>query len=236
MSDDSSAPAASAFATSAAAPFTPAEDLLLRRAQALGITLRRSRESDTDAFVAMMSDESVYPHTLQLPYASEAYWRERLKRPGDSGNADTHLVAEHDGRVVASTGIFAAAPNVRRRHAMGLGITIARAWQGRGLGDLLMTAIVHHADQWLGIVRLELTVFADNARAIALYRKHCFNVEGTMRAYALRDGAYADVLAMARLNPRMTFLPLSPSAGAQAVNGPPAASVTPQNVLPNVDK
>jgi putative acetyltransferase len=44
-------------------------------------------------------------------------------------------------------------------------------------------------------------VFTDNARAIALYQRFGFRVEGTYRAYALRDGVYADALAMARLHP-----------------------------------
>lgn len=52
------------------------------------------------------------------------------------------------------------------------------------------------------VFRLELTVFTDNERAIALYRKFGFEAEGTHRAYALRDGRYADVLAMARLRPK----------------------------------
>jgi len=46
-----------------------------------------------------------------------------------------------------------------------------------------------------------LTVYTDNAAAIALYRKFGFELEGTHRAYGLRDGRYADVHAMARLHP-----------------------------------
>ena len=45
------------------------------------------------------------------------------------------------------------------------------------------------------------TRLADNDAAIALYRKFGFEIEGTHRAYALRDGAYVDVHAMSRLHP-----------------------------------
>lgn len=70
-----------------------------------------------------------------------------------------------------------------------------------------MAAMCDYADRWAGILRLELTVFVDNAPAIALYRKFGFEVEGTQRAYALRDGEYADVYAMARLHPQPPVLP-----------------------------
>ena len=64
-----------------------------------------------------------------------------------------------------------------------------------------MAAMCDYADHWAGVLRLELTVYTDNEAAIALYRKFGFEIEGTHRAYAMRDGAYADVLAMARLHP-----------------------------------
>jgi L-phenylalanine/L-methionine N-acetyltransferase len=37
--------------------------------------------------------------------------------------------------------------------------------------------------------------------AIALYRKFGFEVEGTRRCDAFRDGKYVDLFAMARLQP-----------------------------------
>jgi L-phenylalanine/L-methionine N-acetyltransferase len=70
-----------------------------------------------------------------------------------------------------------------------------------------MTGLLDWADNWAAVLRIELTVFTDNARAIALYQRHGFAQEGVMRAYALRDGAYADALAMARLHPRPPALP-----------------------------
>jgi L-phenylalanine/L-methionine N-acetyltransferase len=53
----------------------------------------------------------------------------------------------------------------------------------------------------------ELGVYTDNHRAIALYQRFGFQVEGTHRAYALRDGVYIDSHTMARLHPNPPSLP-----------------------------
>jgi putative acetyltransferase len=92
-----------------------------------------------------------------------------------------------------------------------LGISVAGDWQGRGVGDLLMGVLCRYADRWLAAMRIELHVYADNTRAIGLYRKHGFEVEGTHRAYSLRNGAYEDTLTMARLHPNPPRWPSAPS-------------------------
>ena len=73
------------------------------------------------------------------------------------------------------------------------------AWQGQGAGSALMAALLEVADRWMGLSRVELTVYADNARAIGLYERFGFEREGLHRNFAFRDGAYVDALAMARL-------------------------------------
>lgn len=50
--------------------------------------------------------------------------------------------------------------------------------------------------------RAELTVYTDNEPALALYRRHGFEVEGQLPDYAMRDGRLTDVYSMARLNRR----------------------------------
>jgi putative acetyltransferase len=59
-------------------------------------------------------------------------------------------------------------------------------FHGKGVGSALMRALVDLAHNWLNASQLELHVFTDNERAIALYRKHGFEVEGTHKACASR--------------------------------------------------
>ena len=72
---------------------------------------------------------------------------------------------------------------------------------GRGAGRALLAGLLEQADRWLALTCVELTVWADNARAIALYERAGFTREGLHKAYAWRDGAYVDALSMARLRP-----------------------------------
>jgi L-phenylalanine/L-methionine N-acetyltransferase len=178
------------------------------------VTLRRATPDDADDFARLMGDESVFGNLLQMPYPSADAWRARLAAPaaGAAPTIDLHLVAVHDGRVVGSAGLHPTGPALRRRHVAVLGISVARGAQGRGVGTALMAALCDYTDRWAGVLRIELTVFTDNALAAALYRRFGFVVEGTHRGYALRDGQFADVYTMARWHPNP---PMQPPAGLE---------------------
>jgi L-phenylalanine/L-methionine N-acetyltransferase len=151
--------------------------------------------------VAIMGERDVLAGLLQLPYPTEAAWKKRIEEmPVGPTTAELFLVAERGGEVVGNAGVQPIA-HLRRRHAAGIGMAVAGHAQGQGVGTALMAAIVDWADHWAQLLRLELTVYTDNAAAQTLYRKFGFVEEGVHRAYALRDGVYVDALAMARLHP-----------------------------------
>jgi L-phenylalanine/L-methionine N-acetyltransferase len=171
------------------------------------IVVRRGGPDDAATYARIMGDPLVYPGLMQLPYPKEDRLRAWLTEMQQPGKDDLPLLAERGGEFVGGAGLHPANPSLRRRHAMVLGISVLPQAQGQGVGSALMQALCDYADGWAHVLRLELTVFADNERAIALYRKFGFEVEGTHRAYALRDGVYVDALAMARLHPQPPALP-----------------------------
>ncbi len=166
-----------------------------------GLLIRRSTVDDAPAYARLMGDPAVFPMVLGLPYADADLWRQRLADVSQPGKPDISLVGVLDGEVVATAGLWPAAPQLRRRHAMSLGINVDAALHGRGIGSAMMAALTDYADNWAQVLRIELTVWADNARAIALYRKHGFEHEGRHRGFALRHGVYVDALSMGRLHP-----------------------------------
>jgi L-phenylalanine/L-methionine N-acetyltransferase len=191
--------------------------------------VRRAVPQDAAAFARLMAEPGVYANLMQLPYPTEAQWAARLGSPPPEGSIELRLVAELGGEVVGSLGLHPASDRVRRRHVAMLGISIAGAAQGQGVGSALMAAALDYADRWAQILRIELQVYADNARAIALYRRFGFVHEGTHRAYAMRDGAYVDSLSMARLHPDPPTLPRARvrRGAARAVTGAGPAKAAP---------
>jgi putative acetyltransferase len=165
----------------------------------MDIVVRRAEPSDYEAFARTFDDESAQSGTLQLPYASREAWRKRLAE-----QADGHylFVACAGDEIVGNAGLHPSSRSPRRSHAMAIGMAVHSAWQGKGVGSALMRALCSLADGWLNVTRLELTVFTDNERALALYRKFGFEIEGTHRAYALRAGRYVDTYTMARIRPK----------------------------------
>lgn len=167
------------------------------------ITIRRAQVSDAPAFAEMMAHPEVFSGLLQNPYPSEEQWRQRLQDGQAPGKTDLQLVAlNQQGQLVGSAGLHPAGAALRRRHAASMGVSVAQAAQGQGVGTALLTSLLDYADNWAQVLRVELTVYADNLPAIKLYERLGFEHEGRMKAYALRAGAYVDTLAMARLHPR----------------------------------
>jgi putative acetyltransferase len=71
-------------------------------------------------------------------------------------------------------------------------------YQGRGIGTALLKKILELADNWLMMVRVELTAFVENEGAVRLYKSFGFEIEGVRKYAAIREGKYADEYMMAR--------------------------------------
>jgi RimJ/RimL family protein N-acetyltransferase len=83
-------------------------------------------------------------------------------------------------------------------HCGVLGMGLLPDWRGQGLGRRLADTALAKAAA-IGLERVQLDVYADNARAIALYEKLGFVLEGKRRRARKLDGVYTDILTMAIL-------------------------------------
>jgi len=111
-----------------------------------------------------------------------------------SWTLDGTLVAVADGEIVGSIHVDAS------RHGFGeIGMAVARAWRGRGVGSALLAAAIDDARE-RGLHKLSLSVFVHNAAGIALYRKYGFVEEGRrVKQYRRQSGELWDAIDMGLL-------------------------------------
>jgi RimJ/RimL family protein N-acetyltransferase len=81
-------------------------------------------------------------------------------------------------------------------HVGVLGMGLLSAFRAQGIGRALLDATIKSA-QAFGLVRIELTVHADNVPALALYSSIGFVKEGIKKDAVLIDGVFKDVVMMA---------------------------------------
>lgn len=76
---------------------------------------------------------------------------------------------------------------------------IHQDFQNVGLGTAMLAKLIELAKKE-GLHRIGLNVVADNKRAVRLYQKMGFKIEGVMKdAYFGEDGKYHDMLVMGLL-------------------------------------
>lgn len=172
------------------------------------ILIRSAEPSDAEKIAALLGQVGVAEGLLQTPDAPNASRLEYHQRIEPQG---CRLVAVAGDEIVGSGGLHMAGASLRRMHVRGLGLCVASQWQGRGVGRQLLARLLDWADNWAGVLRVELHVHADNDRAIALYRSMGFIEEGRHIGYAMKNGRYVDSFSMARLHPDPPTLPRAPA-------------------------
>ena len=134
------------------------------------------------------------PGEFKLTVAEE---QEFIQRCNSSDN-NLYMVAEAGGKLI---GLLTMVAQDKRavRHAPELGISVRQGWRGRGVGTALLEQALDWAYASPAVRRVELHVFARNTRAIQLYERYGFQVEGVLRKAANKDGEDIDDLVMGLL-------------------------------------
>ena len=161
------------------------------------VNVRAARAEDAADIAAIYAFEDVVAYTAQLPHRDETFWRDFYRtRDPDA----VELVAEIDERVVGHLGmILNRAP--RRKHVATFGICVHPRVHDRGIGSALLREMLNMSDNWLNVLRLELSVASDNTRAIALYERFGFEREHESRFAIFTRGRYMHTTHMARFHP-----------------------------------
>ena len=162
------------------------------------VVIRDAKPQDAVASIALR--KAIFGETDFLLYAPDEYvttpeeLSAQFERIATSGHSRS-LLAEIDGTPVGLLGVIGSSIP-RLRHAAQLYIGVLQSHWRCGLGSALLTEALAWAPR-AGISRLELFVMKDNARAIALYERLGFRVEGARRRAYIINGRPVDDLLMA---------------------------------------
>lgn len=164
-----------------------------------GVLLRRPESRDAAALYAQKNDVEVASllggFSKGYSEADIAGWIEAHR-----GRSDEALFVIADGSTnvcLGHVGLYNIDHRIRSAE-FAIMIGDKDAW-GRGLGTEITAHMLDYGFKWLNLNRIELTVLASNARAIALYEKLGFTREGVKRQAQYKSGRYVDICLMAKL-------------------------------------
>ena len=162
------------------------------------VRLRAFEQSDLDANHAFVNDFETLKGMLSglpLPasYADERRWLDQ--QTSYTRGEYQFAVEDGGGDLVGRCGLI----HVDWKNRLGeIGIMIGTPYRGRGYGTEAMELLCRFVFREMNLHKLKVSVFAFNKAAIRCYEKNGFVQEGLLKAEIFRDGAYQDVVELAR--------------------------------------
>ncbi len=141
-----------------------------------------------------VSREKIYLNTEEPSPDILEVWSERWKH---NGTNMMFCVAQREGKLTGGLVLTPYSRSPKTAHVMNLGMWLVKEHRGKGMGNALMDYALEWAGQAQGIRKIVLGVWNTNMRAIALYNKFGFHIEGCHRNIAKIQGRLADEILMA---------------------------------------
>jgi putative acetyltransferase len=176
------------------------------------VTIRGQQGDDWEQLYALLNEPDILRASLDdLPYMAEETFREHVNAPA----AATYTLIAETGQPSGRTRIIGVAwlagQRPRRRHVGELALVVHPDYRGSEVEHLLLDAALNLADQWLGLQRIEVIVYADDP-ALNLYEQHGFEREALMPRFAFRAGEYSTAVLLARRRVQIPAVETRPPA------------------------
>jgi putative acetyltransferase len=158
-----------------------------------GLRLRRRVDRDAGGLYALLSQDDFQRNANTLDPFTSIDDLQAFSAAAAPHNLE--IVATVDDTIVGFVGIYVL-PG-RQAHVGSFTLGVHEGFQRRGIGMLLMRALVGAAFGPMGLARLQAMVFADNTRALSLYRRSGFAIEGRLARFVRREDGFVDAFLIA---------------------------------------
>lgn len=158
------------------------------------IQIRPARVEDAEMIIEAINQVAAEKRYLTMERFEATDEQERAYIANLADNGDLFLVALHEDRIIGTLTALRARGKYRA-HVAEFGLSLLAEYRNSGIGSQLIAILI----RWCtvaGIEKLNLEVFHDNARAIALYQKIGFRPEGIRKKQIKIDNHYIDLIQM----------------------------------------
>ncbi|MGE3756443.1 MAG: N-acetyltransferase family protein [Pseudobdellovibrionaceae bacterium] len=165
------------------------------------ILVRSATEADASHILSLAKSvigEEIYQLTsaseFRMTVDDEEKWiRNHLENPNH-----LLLVATLNNEVIGMLD-FSNGHRQRIAHTGEFGMSVAKDFRGQGIGSFLLSSLFEWAKSNRNLEKINLSVHGNNERAVALYKKMGFEVEGVRKKdLNYGDGKYIDTVLMGK--------------------------------------
>jgi RimJ/RimL family protein N-acetyltransferase len=173
----------------------PFRERQMMRIKGKQVVLRPATDGDAEELsrrLARVVREGVYLDETPATLPDRRETQEEIRHIQTHGGM--YAVVEVDGEIAGAALLKRGSRGISR-HTVRFRTWLTPGYRGMGLGKKLMEYTIAWARAH-GVEKINLDVWSSNHRAIQLYKKYGFQVEGRLRRQAILRGEYVDEVFM----------------------------------------
>ncbi len=157
------------------------------------VVVRQAEEKDIEGVIGVMDSVAFEGY---MPAERLSNLQKELIAKSIKEKTGLFAVAEIHGRIVGECSLHPKQFMSKSRHIVELGINIKKGFREIGIGNVMMDYMISWAKK-KGFEKISLSVFSTNQRAVNIYKKFGFRIEGVKRKEFKIGGDYVDEILMA---------------------------------------
>ena len=160
------------------------------------IKFRAIDESDLDFLLDIRSDEEVNEHLFTVFPISKFTQKDWLKNLLSNNTYKIFMVINEENERVGYLRLNDIDFLNRR---VEIGADIVKNYRGKGYGKKIYQGLIKYCFDYLNMRKIYLYVFEENEKAISVYKKSGFEIEGILKEHIFRKG-WKNIVMMSLFN------------------------------------